>query len=146
MTAKELFKENEMLLSKFDEMHQEAFKFFRDYTSVWFQNVLLKTLIQHESFHDGSDDLSKEDIEVLTHSDRTMILVALAEYGIFRLLAMAKNMSTKGLEDNRPYTKNDPKVDSLLLVLYNLIDLDIDEFRHHSPVINDDDFSQEALN
>jgi hypothetical protein len=141
-----LIQENAEMLSKFDEMHQEAFKFFRNYTSVWFQNVLLKTLIQHESFLYGSDDLSKEDIEVLTHSDRTMILVALAEYGIFRLLAMAKNMSTKGLEDNRPYTKNDPKVDSLLLVLYNLIDLDIDEFRHHSPVINDDDFSQEALN
>ena len=138
-----LIQENAEMLSKFDEIHQEAFKFFRDYTSVWFQNVLLKTLIQHESFHDGSDDLSKEDIEVLTHSDRTLIMVALAEYGIFRLLAMAKNMSTKGLEDNRPY---DPKVDSLLLVLYNLIDLDIDEFRHHSPVINDDDYSQEALN
>ena len=146
MTAKELFKENEMLLSKFDEMHQEAFKFFRDYTSVWFQNVLLKTLIQHESFHDGSDDLSKEDIEVLTHSDRTLIMVALAEYGIFRLLAMAKNMSTKELEEKWPYTTNDPKVDSLLLVLYNLINLDIDEFRHHSPVISEDENSQETLN
>ena len=146
MNQQELIKENEVLLSKFDEIHQEAFKFFRDYTSVWFQNVLLKTLIQHESFHDGSDDLSKEDIEVLTHSDRTLIMVALAEYGFFRLLAMAKNMSTKELEEKWPYTTNDPKVDSLLLVLYNLIDLDIDEFRHHSPVINDDDFSQEALN
>ena len=146
MNQQELIKENVVLLSKFDEIHQEAFKFFRNYTSVWFQNVLLKTLIQHESFHDGSDDLSKEDIEVLTHSDRTLIMVALAEYGIFRLLAMAKNMSTKGLEDNRPYTKNDPKVDSLLLVLYNLIDLDIDEFRHHSPVINEGDYTQEVLN
>lgn len=134
------------MLSKFDEMHQEAFKFFRNYTSVWFQNVLLKTLIQHESFLYGSDDLSKENIEVLTHSDRTMILVALAEYGIFRLVAKAKNMSTKKLEENRPYTKNDPKVDSLLLVLYNLIDLDIDEFRHHSPVFSEGDNSQETLN
>ena len=146
MKEKFLIQENAEMLSKFDEMHREAFKFFRNYTSVWFQNVLLKTLIQHESFLYGSDDLSKEDIEVLTHSDRTLIMVALAEYGIFRLLAMAKNMSTKGLEENRLYTKNDPKVDSLLLVLYNLIDLDIDEFRHHSPVISDDDYSQEALN
>lgn len=111
-----------------------------------FRTFLLKTLIQHESFHDGSDDLSKEDIEVLTHSDRTLIMVALAEYGIFRLLAMAKNMSTKELEEKWPYTTNDPKVDSLLLVLYNLINLDIDEFRHHSPVINDGDYSQEELN
>ena len=145
MNQQELIKENVVLLSKFDEIHQEAFKFFRNYTSVWFQNVLLKTLIQHESFHDGSDDLSKEDIEVLTHSDRTLIMVALAEYGIFRLLAMAKNMSTKELE-KWPYTTNDPKVDSLLLVLYNLINLDIDEFRHHSPVISEDENSQETLN
>lgn len=146
MNQQELIKENEVLLSKFDEIHQEAFKFFRNYTSVWFQNVLLKTLIQHESFHDGSDDLSKEDIEVLTHSDRTLIMVALAEYGIFRLLAMAKNMSTKELEEKWPYTTNDPKVDSLLLVLYNLINLDIDEYRHHSPVISEDENSQETLN
>ena len=146
MNQQELIKENEVLLSKFDEIHQEAFKFFRNYTSVWFQNVLLKTLIQHESFHDGSDDLSKEDIEVLTHSDRTLIMVALAEYGIFRLLAMAKNMSTKELEEKWPYITNDPKVDSLLLVLYNLINLDIDEFRHHSPVISEDENSQETLN
>ncbi len=137
--------ENAAMLSMLDSGHQEQFKFFTEQTSVWFQNVMLRTLLQHKSNPQTNEDLSEDDIQVLTHSDQTMVLCALSVYGAARILVNTEGRSKKELEKNRPYS-NDPQVDSMLLVLYNLIDLDIDELRHHSPVINDGDYSQEVLN
>ena len=120
--------ENAAMLSMLDSEHQEQFKFFTEQTSVWFQHVLLKTLLQHKCSTTGCEGASEEDIKVLTHADKTIILMYLSLYLISKLNPVDEAM--KG--DLRQFHGGD-QVESLLLVLYNLLDIDYDEFRHHGP-------------
>lgn len=123
--------ENAAMLSMLDSEHQEQFKFFTEQTSVWFQNVLLKTLLQHKCSTTGCEGASEEDIKVLTHADKTIILMYLSLYLISKLNPVDEAMKEK-VGDLRQF-HGDDQVESLLLVLYNLLDIDYDEFRHHGP-------------
>lgn len=126
------FSENAKLFSMFDETHQELLKQLEKITSVWFMNILMRTLLQYKSNPKDSENLTEEDIRVLTHADKTMVLFKLALYCASRMDFKIEKALQKSMGDFRQGFGDD-QVDSLLLVLYNLIDLDLDEFRHYGP-------------
>lgn len=132
MTKEYFIKENASLFSMFNETHQELLKQLEKTASVWCMNVLMRTLIQYKSTPDGSENLTDDDIQELTHADRTMVLFKLALYCASRMDANLEKALQKSMGDFRQ-GHGDIQVDSLLLVLYNLVDLDLVEFRHYGP-------------
>lgn len=141
----DFIKENEMLLTKFDEMHQKLLKLLASVCSVWFMNILMKTLLQHKCKDSDGEGLSEEDLKLLTHADLTIVL----SYLSFNVITLMDPRAQEALRKEHKDLKEvecGEQLDSLLLVLYNLQEMDWKEFRHHSPVINDDENSQETLN
>ncbi|MBO5627791.1 MAG: hypothetical protein J5965_01765 [Aeriscardovia sp.] len=145
MTTITISRENATLFSMFDKGHQEMLKPFENVCSVWFMNVLMRTLLQHKCSDTGCKGASEEEIQILTHADKSMILEFLALYVICKMDSKAKNVLKKKLGDFREIHCGD-QIDSLLLVLYNLLDIDWKEFRHHSPLINEGTISPKDLN
>ena len=141
----DFIKENEMLLTKFDEMHQKLLKLLASVCSVWFMNILMKTLLQHKCKDYGGYGLSEEDLKLLTHADLTIVLSYLAFNVITLMDPRAQEALRKEHKDLKEVECGE-QLDSLLLVLYNLQEMDWKEFRHHSPVISEDENSQEVLN
>lgn len=145
MKANKLFIENAKLFSKFDEMHQQMLKRLEDISSVWFMNILMKTLLQHKCKDTRGEGLSEEDLKLLTHADLTIVL----EYLLLNVIPLMDPRAEDVLRDRQEdwrQLEGDEQVNALLLVLYNLQEMDWKEFRHHSPVIFDGEYSQEALN
>lgn len=137
--------ENAKLFSKFDEMHQKMLKWLEGISSIWFMNILMKTLLKHKCRDTRGDGLSEDDLKLLTHADLSIILVYISLNLVTLMDPRAKEVLNKEMGDFKQIRCGD-QADSLLLVLYNLQEMDWKEFRHHSPVIYEGDYSQEALN
>ena len=145
MEINNILKENVTLFSMFDDAHQQMLKPLEDVCSVWFMNILMRTLLQHKCSDTGCEGASDEDIQILTHADKSIILEYLALYIVSKMDSKAENALKKELGEFREIHIGD-QLDSLLLVLYNLLDMDWKEFRHHSPVINEGKITPKDLN
>lgn len=145
MKKKDYIIENGKLFTLFDEMHQKMLKGLEKNCSIWFMNILMKTLLKHKCRDTMGDGLSEDDLKVLTHADQSIILGYLS----LNLITLMDPRAEEALKKEKCYFKQihcGDQLDSLLLVLYNLQEMDWKEFRHHSPVINEGDYTQEELN
>lgn len=145
MDTTNLIKENAAMLSKFDEHHQGVLSFISKVNSIWFMNILMKTLLQHKCRDIYGEGLSEEDLKVLTHSDQSIVLWHLAMYLGAKMDSRVEKIFKKIFGDFREYHCDD-ELDALLLVFYNLMDLDLKEFRHHSPMVDEMEISPKELN
>ena len=145
MKKKDYIIENAKLFTLFDEMHQKMLKGLEKYCSIWFMNILMKTLLKHKCRDTRGDGLSEDDLKILTHADQSIILGYLSLNLVTLMDPRAKEVLNKEMGDFKQIRCGD-QADSLLLVLYNLQEMDWKEFRHHSPVIYEGDYSQEVLN
>ena len=145
MKKNNFLKENATMFSVFDEGHQEMLKPLEKVCSIWFMNILMKTLLQHKCSDTGCDDASEEDIRMLTHADKTIVLEYLTFYVASKMDYRVEMALKKELGELKQVNFGD-QLSSLLLVLCNLMDMDWEEFRHHSPVINEGKISQKELN
>jgi len=145
MTTITISKENATLFSMFDKGHQEMLKPLENVCSVWFMNILMKTLLQHKCYDTWNEGLSDEDIRMLTHADISLILGYLELYVFGKMDVKAANAMKETIGDFRERHYG-VQLDSLLLVLYNLVDMDWKEFRHHSPVVKEGRISPKELN
>jgi hypothetical protein len=116
----------------FDEGHQKMLESLQEVTSVWFMNVLMKTLIRHKYRTKESEKLTEEEIQLLTHADKTIILMYLGLYCVSRMNERLEKALEQEIGDIKQIHCGE-QLDSLLLVFYILIDMDLQEFRHHGP-------------
>ena len=129
MTTNNFNQENAAMLCQLDEQHQNLFEFFTKFNSPYFINILLKVVLSHKSHCKGCEEMSEEDLETLTHCDKTLILFNLSVYGLSRLLPYKPGKEI--IEEKVKERTGDLEIDSILTVMRILMDLDLREFRHH---------------